>query len=160
MADIPGIIEGASRSRRVQREVTPQNTTPKPTPGSSPQTTTPPTKTTPPSNKDKVFYMPRTINEGEFDDSKKTSTKNEDTYFMFKLLNGAGTMASFIFDACGEEAVRRSFDDRDRSMATVCNITIASVNNNPHMAETTTPGVAELKNGKWIVKQKMELKYV
>jgi len=104
----------------------------------------------------KVFYMPRTARDRTFDVANKKLIKDETTYFRFEIKKDG--KAEFYFDAYSTQAIRKSFDDRDNSIATVCEIVNAP--QNPSDCKTITPGEAELRNNIWYVTTKARIAYV
>lgn len=104
------------------------------------------------------FYMPRTRRNYEFDDARKQFSKDENTFFKFIVDRRNRNKAVFEFDPYDQTNITRSFDDRDNSMVTVCEIEFES--NQPTNYVNIVKGEAELRNGKWIVTKKLRLKYV
>lgn len=115
-----------------------------------------PTSSTPPQNTS-VFYMPRTSEERKFDNSRKRYAPDDTTFFKFTLVGNNPTKATFEF-SCAHQNIIRSYDDRDNSMATVCDITISSMN--PSSCKTLEKGTAELRGNIWHVIDKVKIEYV
>lgn len=118
----------------------------------------PPTKKDPqqPSNP-KVFYMPRSPRQSQFEDKQKSFTPSEGSYFKFTIISK--DEAEFEFYG-GEDTrkVRDSFNDRNDSIATVCEI-VETVSD-PQRCETRNKGKAKLINGVWFVNPKAKIAYV
>lgn len=104
----------------------------------------------------KIFFMPRTMKYGEFDDSKKKSHRDETTYFKFTLKKK--NVAEFEFDPFDETCIKKAYDDKENSLTTVCEIDV--VNTPPSTYRNKEKGVAELTNGIWKVTNKLKLQYV
>jgi hypothetical protein len=104
----------------------------------------------------KMFYMPRTMTKLQFDDSKKKWSRSENTYFKFILEKD--NQATFMFDPFDENCIKKAFDDRDNSLATVCDIELVS--SQPRSFKNCENGRAELRNGVWEVTKKLKLQYV
>ena len=92
----------------------------------------------------------------QFEDSKKQFSRNENTYFKFVIMKP--DKAKFSFDPYDETCIKKAFDDRDNSLATVCDIVLLS--SQPRNYKNCEDGVAELKNGIWEVTKKLKLQYV
>ncbi|MBR6715097.1 MAG: hypothetical protein IKI83_01435 [Prevotella sp.] len=103
-----------------------------------------------------VFYMPRTLINMQFDDSKKKLSKDESTYFKFTVKKHG--KAEFIFDPYNDSCIVRAYDDRDNSLQTVCEID--SKSNTPRTFKNIEPGEAELRDNIWLVTKKLKLQYV
>ena len=105
----------------------------------------------------KVFYMPRSPRASQFDDKQKSSTPSEGTYFKFTLISK--DKAEFEFYG-GEDTrkVRDSFNDRNDSIATVCDI-VETVSD-PQRCVTREKGKAKLIAGTWYVDPKARIAYV
>lgn len=120
----------------------------------------PQTTTNAPENRERqasnVFYMPRTIQQMQFDDSKKKYYKDESVFFKFTIKNSGN--AEFIFDPYDESHIVRAYDDRDNSLLTVCEL--ESRNATPTTFRNIEPGKAELREGIWVVTKKLKLQYV
>lgn len=108
------------------------------------------------SSKPNTFYMPRTMNRLQFEDSKKKVVRSENTYFKFILMKE--NQAMFMFDPFDENCFKKAFDDRDNSLATVCDIELLS--SQPRSFKNCENGHAELRNGVWEVTKKLKLQYV
>ena len=108
------------------------------------------------SSSSTTFYMPRTMTPLQFEDSKKKLSKSENTYFKFVLIKK--DQAMFMFDPFDDTCVKRAFDDRDNSLATVCEIELLS--SQPRSFKNCENGYAELRNGVWEVTKKLKLQYV
>ena len=108
------------------------------------------------SSKPNTFYMPRTMIRLQFEDSKKKITRSENTYFKFILMKE--NQAMFMFDPFDENCFKKAFDDRDNSLATVCDIELLS--SQPRSFKNCENGHAELRNGIWEVTKKLKLQYV
>lgn len=103
----------------------------------------------------KTFYMPRTMVQMKFEDNKKKYSKSENTYFKFELLSE--DVASFTFEPYDDNCFKKAFDDRDNSLATVCEIEL--YNSQPRKYVNVEPGEAKLINGIWEVSTKLKLRY-
>lgn len=108
----------------------------------------------------KVFYMPRTIKECEFEDAKKSLVKTEASFFKFTIDRRNPNKAKFVFDPYDSSYASRSFDDRDRSMITCCEIESISDSPTSCINVNNGEGEAELRNGIWYVTKKLKIKYV
>ena len=108
------------------------------------------------SSKSNTFYMPRTMVPLQFEDSKKKYSRSENTYFKFVIMKD--NQALFFFDPFDETCIKRAFDDRDNSLATVCDIELVS--SQPRGFKNDGNGHAELRNGVWVVTKKLKLQYV
>lgn len=108
------------------------------------------------SSNPKTFYMPRTMTPLQFEDSKKKISRSENTYFKFVLTKK--DQAMFMFDPFDDNCIKRAFDDRDNSLATVCEIELLS--SQPRSFKNCENGYAELRNGVWEVTKKLKLQYV
>lgn len=104
------------------------------------------------------FYMPRTRVDRQFEDSKKKLSKDEGTFFKFTLDRKNPKKANFVFAPYDTRSITASFDDRDNSLVTACDIEVES--NSPSGFKCDGSGEAELKNGIWEVTKKLKLKYV
>lgn len=102
-----------------------------------------------------TFYLPRTVYEKQFDDSKKKYTKDDTTYFKFTLKKG--NKAEFVFDPLDINIIG-AYNDREDSLVTVCEI--ESKTQTPSRYINITPGEAELRDGIWHVTKKLKLEYV
>lgn len=133
-------------------------TPPQTQPGTSkPNNQEPSQKETPQSTNPKVFYMPRSPRASQFDDKQKSFTPSEGTYFKFTLISK--DEAEFEFYG-GEDTrkVRDSFNDRNDSIATVCDI-VETVSD-PQRCVTRDKGKAKLIGGIWYVNPKAKIAYV
>ena len=92
----------------------------------------------------------------QFEDSKKKLSKSENTYFKFVIMQEG--QASFTFDPYDETCIKKAFDDRDNSLATVCDIELQ--NAQPRSYVNGEKGIAVLRNGIWEVTRKLKLQYV
>ncbi len=106
--------------------------------------------------KSEVFYMPRTMTEKQFEDSKKKHSKDDTTYFKFTIINSA--KASFIFDPYDDRSIIVAYDNRDSSLLTVCDLEAKSTT--PKSFRNIEPGEAELRGNVWVVTKKLKLQYV
>jgi hypothetical protein len=102
-----------------------------------------------------TFYLPRTVYEKQFDDSKKKYAKDDTTYFKFTLKKG--NKAEFVFDPLDINIIG-AYNDREDSLVTVCEI--ESKTQTPSRYRNITPGEAELRDGIWHVTRKLKLEYV
>ncbi len=103
-----------------------------------------------------VFYMPRTIQHMQFDDSKKQFHKDENVFFKFTIREER--KAEFEFDPYDESNIVRAYDDRDNSLLTVCELESRCAT--PTTFKNIEPGKAELREGIWVVTKKLKLQYV
>lgn len=103
-----------------------------------------------------VFYMPRTIQNMQFDDSKKQFHKDENVFFKFTIREKR--KAEFEFDPYDESNIVRAYDDRDNSLLTVCELESRCAT--PTTFRNIEPGKAELREGIWVVTKKLKLQYV
>lgn len=108
------------------------------------------------SSKPNTFYMPRTMIQLQFEDSKKKLSRSENTYFKFIIMKE--NQAMFMFDPYDDNCFKKAFDDRDNSLATVCEIELLS--KQPRSFKNCENGYAELRNGVWEVTKKLKLQYV
>lgn len=104
----------------------------------------------------KVFYMPRTSEEKRFEDSQKKFAPDDSTYFKFTLKSDG--KAEFEFDCNDSLRVRKSYDGRNDSITTVCEIMPGSVSD-PKECHTVKHGEAELQGNVWIVRKKAQIIY-
>ena len=104
----------------------------------------------------KVFYMPRTIQQMQFEDGKKKYCKDESAFFKFTIKNNG--KAEFVFDPYEESYIVRAYDDRDNSLLTVCELESKSAT--PKKFNNVEPGEAELRGDIWVVTKKLKLQYV
>ena len=105
----------------------------------------------------RVFYMPRTSEQNRFDDAAKKYVSDDKTYFKFTLKPSSSDKADFVIDVDDSHKVRKSWDARNETILTVCEIT-SSVSD-PKGCRNVIPGEAELRGNVWYVTKKAKIIY-
>ena len=105
----------------------------------------------------RVFYMPRTSEQNRFDDDKKKYVPDDSSYFKFTLKSSSSDKADFVIDVDDSHKVRKSWDARNETILTVCEIT-SSVSD-PKGCRNVIPGEAELRGNIWYVTKKAKIVY-
>ena len=104
------------------------------------------------------FYMLPALQDGEFDVSCKKTIKSEDTYYTFTLDKHNANKATFKFDPYDESRVMYALNYREEILGKVCEIEGNCDSGNARF--TQEEGVAEQKDGNWIVKKRAVVKFM
>ena len=103
------------------------------------------------SSKNTVFYMKRPLANMEFELSLKSNIPTEETLYRFEIDLKHPDKAQFEFFCTSKARIRWAWASKENTLDRVCNV---AGDGNLGKAQTTSPGTAELRNGKWIVTRK------